>query len=73
MADRLCTSVRPYKKGQSPIFGYFLPGTSRHTVRFRVNEMKRQKKTSFRGQSGAWLQEDSVRGGRVLGSISLHD
>jgi len=28
MADRLCTSVRPYKKGQSPIFGYFLPGTS---------------------------------------------
>lgn len=45
----------------------------RHTVRFRVNEMKRQKKTSFRGQSGPWLQEDSVRGGRVLGSISLHD
>jgi len=28
MAHRLCTSVRPYKKGQSPIFGYFLPGTS---------------------------------------------
>ena len=25
----------------------------RHTVRFRVNEMERQKKTSFRGQSGA--------------------
>jgi len=45
----------------------------RQTVRFRVNEMKRQKKTSFRGQAGAWLQEDSMGGGRVLGSISFYD
>ena len=44
----------------------------RHTVGFRVNEMKRQKKTSFRDQSNVLLQ-DSTGGGRVLGLIFRYD